>query len=84
MNFLMASTCTNDSSRLHRYIALYLASDTTVVTPPPPDSEPSKMGMKNPIFAHMLCPIEAVGEYDSDPTMYELRSISPFFSTNIL
>ena len=42
------------------------------------------MGVKNPIFARMLCPIEAVGEYDSDPTMYELRSISPFFSTNIL
>ena len=74
----MASTRTNDSSRLRRYITLYLASDTTVVTPPPKDSEPSKVGVDNPIFARMLCPIEAVSEYDNDPIMYELRSIFPF------
>ena len=78
MNFLMASTRTNDSSRLRRYITLYLALDTTVVTPPPKDSEPSKVGVDNPIFACMLCPIEAVSEYDNDPIMYELRGIFPF------
>jgi len=83
MNFFMASTCTNDSSRLRRYIALYLAPDTTVVTPPPTDSGSSQMGVNNPIFSHMLCPIEAVREYDSNPTMYGLH-ISPFLSTNIL
>ena len=72
----MASTRTNDSFRLRRYIAQYSASDTTVVNSSPADSGWDQLGVNHPVFVRMLCPIEAVVEYDNDPAKYELH-ISP-------
>ena len=84
MNSIIASTRTNDSFRLSRYIARYLASDTTVVNPSPSDSGWDQLGVNNPTFARMLCPIEVVGEYDNNPTLYKLHTFPLCLSAYIL
>ena len=76
MNSIMASTRTNNSFRLHRYIAQYSASDMTVMNPSPADSRWDQLGVNHPVFVRMLCPIEAVVEYDNNPAKYELH-LSP-------
>ena len=84
MNSIISSTRTNDSVRLRRYIARYSASDTTAVNPSPSDSRWDQLGVNHPIFARMLCPIEVVGEYDDNPTMYKLDTSPLCLSADIL
>jgi len=77
MNAIVASTHTNDSAQLRQYIAHYTVSNTTSATALQPMS--TLMGVKNPDFARMLCPIEAVREYDKDPTVHVVYPIIAIF-----
>ena len=68
MNTIIASTCTNDSAWLRQYIAHYTVPNMTSTTALHLMSP--LMGVKNPDFVHMLCPIKAAREYNKSPTVH--------------
>ena len=78
MNDIIDLARSNDCTRLWWDIGHYVAPDpsVTAVTPPINGSlSPTQLGLNHPVLACLLCPIEAVDEYDDDPTEYALHHL---------
>ena len=70
MNKIISATRSNDCTRLCREIGTYAAPDPTVaaVSPPIHVGSATQLGLNHPVLARMLCPIEAIVEYQADAT----------------
>ena len=70
MNKIISATRSNDCTRLRREIGTYAAPDPTVaaVSPLIHGSNATQLGLNHPVLARMICPIEAVMEYETDVT----------------
>lgn len=72
MNNIIGATHSNDSTRLQWEIGHYAMPNPSVASISPPihngSASMSHLGVNHPFLAHMLCLIEAVEEYENDPT----------------
>ena len=68
MNRIINATRSNDCTRLRREICTYAAPDPTVsaVSPPIHAGNATQLGLNHPVLARMICPIEAIMEYEAD------------------
>ena len=70
MNETIHGTRSIDATSLRRYIGQYLSPDPRKAGLDPPivsGSGRAEMGLKHPVLARMLCPVEKLDEYDNDP-----------------
>ena len=72
MNNIIGTTCSNDSTQLWQEIGHYDMPNPSATSISPPihngSASMSHLGVNHPFLACMLCPIEAVEEYENDPT----------------